>query len=63
MKSQFQIQSPPRQDDVVQHALLPMLSLSMQNAACHLRSLRWAERFGLLPTRKASLEGGADPGR
>ena len=56
MKSQSQIQSPPRQDDVIQHALLPMLSLSMQTAVCHLRSLRWAERFGLLPTRKAFLK-------
>lgn len=56
MKTQFETQSPPRQDDVIQHALLPTLSVTLQETHCHLRSLRWAERHGLLPTRTAFLK-------
>lgn len=56
MKTQFELTSPPRQDDVIQHALLPTLSVTLQESHCHLRSLRWAERHGLLPTRTAFLK-------
>jgi len=56
MKTQVAFKSPPRQDDVVQHSLLPTLCSTLIDSDYQLRSLRWAERFGLLPTQVALLK-------
>lgn len=56
MKTQFAFKSPPRQDDIVQHSLLPTLCSTLLDTDSQLRSLRWAEQFGLLPTQVAFLK-------
>jgi 5-epi-alpha-selinene synthase len=56
MKTQAASKSPPRQDDIVQHSLLPTLCSTLIDTDYQLRSLRWAERFGLLPTQVAFLK-------